>query len=276
MLLFEKNEQSKMKIIDCKRIASSILYSIPNYYDEYLSVDLIFFTKKDSQEKENNSYIRSLVKKVKSITPVYSYKTIYIEKFTEREIKEKLREECFLNLSYGNIRSFMMIGFKKHEQIEFMELFEDVTGVPSVFIDTYKKPSVVLAVEKVIKNTIKSKSKSDLLIIGRSDNALTFADRAIKGFNTVTVCHSKTNNLEEYCKRADVIVSFAGSPNLIKGDMVKEGTVIISVGCSFVNGKIVGDIDMDSMKDKDVWVTPTPGGIGTLTTAITALEIFNK
>lgn len=265
-----------MKIIDCKNIEESILYALPNYSEVYLN--MIFLVKKDTVEKgkENNSYIRSLVKTVKSITPIYDYKIIYLEKFTEGELKEKLMDECFFYLSHGNIRSFMMIGFKKHEQIEFMELFEDVTGIPSFFIDTYKNPSVVLAVEKVIKNTVKSKNKSDLLVIGRSDNALSLADRSIKEFNTVTMCHSKTNDLAEYCKRADVIVSFAGSPNLIKGDMVKDGAVIISVGCSFVDGKLVGDIDMDSMKDKDVWVTPTPGGIGPLTTAITAREIFKK
>lgn len=272
MLICEKNEQSKMKIIDCKSISKSMA---PKTIDKKNLV-VSFFVKGSypETEKTNESYIKSLKK---ALPFVKEFKVITIPKYIlqDRIWTRKFVQE-YLNRDSRNTRHIgIMVGFKKIEQQLFQKAFD---GIQMTFVDTYKSPSVVSAAMCAIDSVCddNKKSNSDLLIIGRSDNANSFAEIAIKNFNTVTMCHSKTSNLENYCKGADVIVSFSGSPNLIKGDMVKEGTVIISVGCSFVDGKIVGDIDIESMKDKDVWVTTTPGGIGALTTGITALEIFNK
>lgn len=88
---------------------------------------------------------------------------------------------------------------------------------------------------------------------------------------TVTVCHSKTYNLIEYTKKADILVVAAGVPHLIKSDMVKEGSVIIDVGINRLNGKLVGDVDTEGVLDKVKYVTPVPGGVG-LTTVLSLLE----
>jgi len=81
---------------------------------------------------------------------------------------------------------------------------------------------------------------------------------------TVTLCHSKTKNLAEHTRRADLLVVAAGSPYLIKADMVKEGASIIDVGTTRLGGKIVGDVDFDLVSRK-ANVTPVPGGVGPLT-----------
>ncbi|MEW5996920.1 MAG: bifunctional 5,10-methylenetetrahydrofolate dehydrogenase/5,10-methenyltetrahydrofolate cyclohydrolase [Candidatus Micrarchaeota archaeon] len=81
---------------------------------------------------------------------------------------------------------------------------------------------------------------------------------------TVTLCHSKTKNLAEHTRRADLLVVAVGSPYLIKADMVKEGACVIDVGTTKLGGKIVGDVDFDTVSRK-ADITPVPGGVGPLT-----------
>ncbi len=85
---------------------------------------------------------------------------------------------------------------------------------------------------------------------------------------TVTVCHSKTENLKEVCAKADILVAAVGRPNFVKGDMVKQGAVVIDVGINRVDGKLVGDVDFDDVKDKCSAITPVPGGVGPMTIAM--------
>ena len=85
---------------------------------------------------------------------------------------------------------------------------------------------------------------------------------------TVTIAHSKTKNLEEVTQKADILISAVGKPNLITENMVKNNAVVIDVGISRVNGQIVGDIDFDSVSKKCSYITPVPGGVGSMTVAM--------
>lgn len=109
----------------------------------------------------------------------------------------------------------------------------------------------------------------DVVIVGRSKlvgkpllNLLLNEDA------TVTVCHKKTNDLKEKTKQADILIVAAGCPNLITEDMVKKDAVVIDVGINRVDGKIVGDVDFDSVSKKASYITPVPGGVGPLTIAM--------
>lgn len=83
---------------------------------------------------------------------------------------------------------------------------------------------------------------------------------------TVTVCHSKTQNIAEICKTADILVAAVGKQNFIKADMIKEGAVIIDVGINRMeNGKLCGDVDFDGCFSKVSKITPVPGGVGPMT-----------
>ncbi len=83
---------------------------------------------------------------------------------------------------------------------------------------------------------------------------------------TVTVCHSKTQNLKEECLRADIIVSAIGKPKFLTVDMVKEGAAVIDVGMNRdESGKLCGDVDFDKVKEKCSYITPVPGGVGPMT-----------
>lgn len=84
---------------------------------------------------------------------------------------------------------------------------------------------------------------------------------------TVTVCHSKTRDLANITKTADILVSAVGKPNLITADMVKDGAVVIDIGTTHVDGKLAGDVDFDAVSKKASAITPVPGGVGPLTVA---------
>lgn len=100
-------------------------------------------------------------------------------------------------------------------------------------------------------------------IVGKPMAALLLAENG-----TVTICHSRTKNLSEVTKTADILVAACGRPNMITADMVKDGAVLIDVGINRVGDKLVGDIDFEACKEKASFITPVPGGVGPMTIAI--------
>jgi methylenetetrahydrofolate dehydrogenase (NADP+)/methenyltetrahydrofolate cyclohydrolase len=107
------------------------------------------------------------------------------------------------------------------------------------------------------------------VIIGRSNIVgKPMAALLLERNATVTVCHSKTKNLSEIVNLADIVVAAVGRPNFVKADMVKEGAVVIDVGINRVDGKLIGDVDFDSVKEKASLITPVPGGVGPMTIAM--------
>ena len=94
---------------------------------------------------------------------------------------------------------------------------------------------------------------------------------------TVTVCHSKTKNIEEITKRADIIVAAIGKSKFLKADMVKEGVVIIDVGINRnEEGKISGDVDFEEVSKKASYITPVPGGVGPMTIAMLMTNVVKS
>jgi methylenetetrahydrofolate dehydrogenase (NADP+)/methenyltetrahydrofolate cyclohydrolase len=85
---------------------------------------------------------------------------------------------------------------------------------------------------------------------------------------TVTHCHSRTRDLAEVCREADVLVAAVGSPGLVTGDMVGEGAVVIDVGTNRTESGLVGDVDFDAAKERARAITPVPGGVGPMTRAM--------
>ena len=91
---------------------------------------------------------------------------------------------------------------------------------------------------------------------------------------TVTVAHSKTKDLSNVTKNADILISATGVAHLITRDMVKPGAVVVDVGVSRIDGHIVGDVDFDNVKDVASWITPNPGGVGPMTVAMIIDNLF--
>lgn len=124
-------------------------------------------------------------------------------------------------------------------------------------------PSGIITMLKSKNIELKGK---DAIIIGRSNIVgKPVAMLLMKEHATVTIAHSRTQNLAEKCKQADIIVAAVGRANTVTKDMVKEGAVIIDVGVNRVDGKLVGDVDFEALKDVASFITPVPGGVGPMT-----------
>ena len=109
----------------------------------------------------------------------------------------------------------------------------------------------------------------NVCIVGRGDivgKPLIF--EMLNNNATVIVCHSHTKNISEFTEKADIVISAVGKPHLIKSNMVKDDAIVIDVGISIVDGKIIGDVDFDNLKDKCTYITTNPGGIGPMTIAM--------
>jgi methylenetetrahydrofolate dehydrogenase (NADP+)/methenyltetrahydrofolate cyclohydrolase len=86
---------------------------------------------------------------------------------------------------------------------------------------------------------------------------------------TVTICHSKTQNLKEECLRADILIAAIGRERFITADMVKNGAVVVDIGINRAeDGKLYGDVDFENIKEKAAYITPVPGGVGPMTIAM--------
>jgi len=128
------------------------------------------------------------------------------------------------------------------------------------------------------------------VVIGRSDIvgrpiSILMSRKSNPGNSTVTLAHSRTKNIAELTRQADIIISALGSPNFVKADMVKEGVVVVDVGITRVKDdsekgyKIVGDVDYEGVSKKASHITPVPGGVGPMTIAMllkNTLQAYNN
>ena len=104
-----------------------------------------------------------------------------------------------------------------------------------------------------------------MLLMQRPYLSLPGMSAASLGDATVTICHSKTQDLGAICRTADIIIVAAGCPGLLTAEMVKDGATVIDVGINRVDGKLVGDVDFEHVAPKAAYITPVPGGVGPMT-----------
>lgn len=122
------------------------------------------------------------------------------------------------------------------------------------------------AVLELIRSTGTELCGKHAVIVGRSSLVgKPLALLLLKEDATVTICHSKTENLDEITSRADVLISAAGHPGLITAEHVKPGAVVIDVGTTRIDGKVTGDVLFDEVSEKAGYITPVPGGVGPVT-----------
>ncbi len=145
--------------------------------------------------------------------------------------------------------------------------------------DARFRPCTPHGVQKLLESAGVDTEGKDVTIVGRSDIvgkplANLLIQKADDGNATVTVCHSRTENLAEKTQRADIVVAAAGVPELVDGSMISEGTVVIDVGVNRVDAdtekgyELVGDVEFESAKEKASAITPVPGGVGPMTRAM--------
>ncbi len=112
-------------------------------------------------------------------------------------------------------------------------------------------------------------SGKNAVVLGRSNIVgKPMAMLLLKENCTVTICHSKTQNLKDICKNADILVAAIGKPQFVTADMVKDGAVVIDVGINRTENGLVGDVDFDAVEKVASYITPVPGGVGPMTIAM--------
>ena len=152
---------------------------------------------------------------------------------------------------------------------------KDIDGLTDVNMGRFYKgdksfiPCTALGVIEMIKNTGCDIKGKHAVVIGRSNIVGKPAAQLLLNEDaTVTICHSKTTNLAEICKTADIIVAAIGKPGFVTSKFVKEGAIVIDVGTTMVNNKITGDVNFYDVIDHASFVTPVPGGTGLMTTTM--------
>ena len=162
------------------------------------------------------------------------------------------------------------------ELIDVINPYKDIEGVGSnnmgkLFVgkDDAIIPCTSKAVMEVFDFYNIDLDGKKVVVVGRSNIVgKPLIPQLLQKNATITICHSKTKNLKEETKNADVVIMAIGKPRFLKKEDIKDGAILIDVGINFENGKIVGDIDFEDVKDKASMCTPVPGGIGTITNAV--------
>jgi methylenetetrahydrofolate dehydrogenase (NADP+)/methenyltetrahydrofolate cyclohydrolase len=138
-----------------------------------------------------------------------------------------------------------------------------VAGLPA------SEPCTPKGIMRLLKSTGLTLSGKEAVVIGRSNIVgkpvalMLLAESA-----TVTICHSRTEDLAAHARRADILVAAVGKPRFVTGDMVKEGAIVVDVGINRLEEGLVGDVDYEPAAERASWITPVPGGVGPMTIAM--------
>ncbi len=199
----------------------------------------------------------------------------YPKNVSEEDILEKI-EELNKNDEISGILVQLPLPshISKEKIINAINPSKDVDGFNPVNVGNLSSgydsivPCTPLGCLLLIKKIESNLAGKHAVIIGRSNlNGKPMAQLLLKENCTVTIVHSKTNDLQNECLKADILVAAVGVPNLIKKDWVKENAIVIDVGINKVGEKIVGDVNFDELKDNVKAITPVPGGVGPMTIA---------
>lgn len=167
----------------------------------------------------------------------------------------------------------------ENKVLEAIDPKKDVDGFHPVNVgkmvigeDTYLPCTPHGVYQLLVRYDIETKGK-DVVIVGRSNivgkpMAMILLQKGKGADATVTVTHSATADLASHTRRADIVIAAIGVPKFIKGDMVKEGAVVIDVGVNRTDEGLVGDVDYDAVEPKASYITPVPGGVGPMTRAM--------
>jgi methylenetetrahydrofolate dehydrogenase (NADP+)/methenyltetrahydrofolate cyclohydrolase len=222
-------------------------------------------------------------KKACAATGIYSIEVALDENITQEKLIEEINK---LNNDEKINGILLQLPLPKHldehKALEAISPDKDVDGfhpinVGKLYIglDTFV-PCTPKGIIEILKRYEVPISGKNAVVIGRSNIVgKPIAALLMKENATVTIAHSKTQNLEELVKSADIVVAAIGKPNYVKGDWIKEGAVVVDVGINSIDDpsspkgyKLVGDVDYEEAEKKASFITPVPGGVGPMTIAM--------
>ena len=199
----------------------------------------------------------------------------------EENISEKELEKIIKDLNNDQNIHGILIQAPLPKHLDALKIFDIVSKEKDVDgFNIYNVGALSLNKEGFIPCTVKGIIKileyyninvtsKNIVIIGRSNIVgKPLANYLINHNATVTVCHSKTSNLSDITKQADILISATGTANLVKKDYVKKGAVVIDVGINRNNNKLCGDVNFEEVSEIASHITPVPGGVGPMTIAM--------
>lgn len=165
-----------------------------------------------------------------------------------------------------------------------IKIYKDVDGFKAENLGllvqnnkNYIAPSTPAGIMEILKEYKIDIEGKEVVVVGRSNIVgKPMAALILNKHGTVTICNSYTKNLEEKTKRADILISAVGKVKFITEAMVKDGSVVVDIGINRVDGKLVGDVDFENVKNKVSYITPVPGGVGATTVAMLMSNIVNS
>ena len=261
-----------MKLIDGKALASELRAELKEKIEKMpkkpgLAVVIV------GEDPASKIYVRNKIKACEELG-IRSYSYALPQTATQEEV-ESLLDGLATDSEINGI--LLQLPLPKHLDSEsamsHVPFEKDVDGfsAQNLGLLVQHKESVVACtpcgVMKMLERYKVELSGKRAVVLGRSETVgKPMALLLLNANATVTVCHSKTQNLKEICKDADILDSAIGKANFVTADMVKEGAVVIDVGMNRdENGKLCGDVDFENVKDKASLITPVPGGVGPMT-----------
>lgn len=263
-----------MELLDGKKVSAELINEIKeklNKLDKKLGLAIIWVGNNEA----SNIYIKNKLKKCKELG--INGKLYHLDENTTEEEVINLIDKLNNDDSINGI----ILQSPVPKQIDIVNCFnrinplKDIDGFSNISIGNLVlgKPGHISCTPKGIMKLldyykINLEGKNVCLINRSVIVGKPLFNLLISRNATVTMCHSYTNNLNEYTKNADIVISAVGIPKFITKDMLKDGAVVIDVGISRVDGKVVGDVDFANVLDKVSYITPVPGGVGPMTVAM--------
>ena len=276
-------------IIDGKKIAEELRVELKKKIIEFkatyksvpgLTVILI------GEDPASKIYVKNKQKYAKDIG-INSEVIKYSDSVDEKTVLEKISE---LNKDKKISGILVQLPLPKHinkkKIIDAILPEKDVDGFHPVNVGNLssgyesKVPCTPLGCILLLREVEKDLKGKHAVIIGRSNlNGKPMAQLLLKENCTVTITHSKTKDLKNECKRADIIIAAVGQPKLVKGDWVKKGAIVIDVGINKTANGLEGDVDFEEVSKVAKAITPVPGGVGPMTIACllsNTIECFKR
>ncbi len=261
-------------ILDGKKVAESV------YQKLLLEVSLLSFVPRIvflrvGEDPASQSYVRSKEKRCLELG-LRGETIVFAEFVSEDELIDKI---LTLNRDKDVNGILVQLPLPKHmdkaKVLRSIDPLKDVDGLhpENAGLLLQGKPRFIpctpIGIVEMLKFYQIPIEGKRVIVMGRSEIVGRPMAQLFLNYNaTVTVCHSKTQNLKEELQRAEVLVVAIGKTQFVKADMISPGVTIIDVGINRVDGKIVGDVDFDSVSSKAAAISPVPGGVGPMTIAM--------
>lgn len=267
-----------MKILDGKSVSLKVKESVKVRADELkkFGIEPTLAVVLVGEDKASQTYVRAKEKACNE----YGIKSVahrLSENTTQNELLALIN---VLNLDDSIHGILVQLPLPKHIDtnvvLAAIDPRKDVDGFHAVNVGKLVSglegfvPCTPLGVMEILKEYGIDVAGLNAVVIGRSNIVgKPMANLLLNASATVTVTHSKTKNLKEICKNADLIIAAIGKPFFLKADMVKDGAVVVDVGINRLDdGRLVGDVVFDEVAPKCSYITPVPGGVGPMTIAM--------